>query len=153
MSEDQPSAAPVAAPAAAPPVGTTAHVPGATPVQVAAPAPAAPGEDGTITIDDFMKIELRVGKVLAAEAIPKSKKLLKLTVQDGPESERTILAGIAESYAPEAIVGRTIAFVANLAPRPMMGLVSHGMVLAADTDGKAQLIGFETPPAPGTRVR
>ena len=100
-----------------------------------------------------MKVELRVGKVLAAEAIPKSKKLLKLTVQDGPESERTILAGIAESYAPDAIVGRTIAFVANLAPRPMMGLVSHGMVLAADTDGKAQLISFETPPAPGTRIR
>ena len=52
--------------------------------------------------------------MLAAEAIPKSKKLLKLTVQDGPESERTILAGIAESYAPEQIVGRTIVFVANL---------------------------------------
>lgn len=152
VSEDQPSVAPV--PAAAPPAGSTAHVPGATPVQVSVPAPVAPaGEDGIITIDDFMKVELRVGKVLAAEAIPKSKKLLKLTVQDGPESERTILAGIAESYAPDAIVGRTIAFVANLAPRPMMGLVSHGMVLAADTDGKAQLISFETPPAPGTRVR
>ena len=152
MSEDQPSSAPVPAPAAVPASGTTAPVPGATPVQVAVPAaPAA--EDGTITIDDFMKVELKVGKVLAAEAVPKSKKLLKLTVQDGPDSERTILAGIAESYAPDAIVGRTIAFVANLAPRPMMGLVSHGMVLAADTDGKAQLIGFETPPAPGTRVR
>jgi methionyl-tRNA synthetase len=152
VSEEQPSAPP--APAAAPPPGTTAHVPGATPVHVAIPPAAAASEDaGAITIDDFMKVELKVGKVLAAEAIPKSKKLLKLTVQDGPESERTILAGIAESYAPEALVGRTIAFVANLAPRPMMGLVSHGMVLAADTDGKAQLIGFETPPAPGTRVR
>ena len=117
------------------------------------PRPPRGRRDGIITIDDFMKVELRVGKVLAAEAIPKSKKLLKLTVQDGPESERTILAGIAESYTPDAIVGRTIAFVANLAPRPMMGLVSHGMVLAADTDGKAQLISFETPPAPGTRVR
>ncbi len=140
---------------AAPPAGTTAHVPGATPVQVAplAPPAAAAAGDGTITIDDFSKVELKVGKVLAAEAVPKSKKLLKLTVQDGAESERTILAGIAESYAPDAIVGRTIVFVANLAPRPMMGLVSHGMVLAADTDGKAQLIGFETPPAPGTRVR
>ena len=110
MSEDQSPLAP--APAAAPPAGTTAHVPGATPVQVAVP-PAAPAvaADGVITIDDFAKIELKVGKVLAAEAIPKSKKLLKLTVQDGPESERTILAGIAESYAPEAIVGRTIVFV------------------------------------------
>ncbi|HTV03686.1 MAG TPA: methionine--tRNA ligase [Luteitalea sp.] len=145
-------------PAAAPPAGSTAHVPGATPVQIAPPAPvaaAAPAAagDGVITIDDFAKVELKVGKVLAAEAVPKSKKLLKLTVQDGPASERTILAGIAESYAPDAIVGRTIVFVANLAPRPMMGLVSHGMVLAADTDGKAQLISFETPPTPGTRVR
>jgi methionyl-tRNA synthetase len=141
----------------------TPPVPPSTPVApadtapvaaVAAPTPAAPPatseEPAVITIDDFMKVEL---KVLAAEAVPKSKKLLKLTVQDGPASERTILAGIAESYAPDAIVGRTIAFVANLAPRPMMGLVSHGMVLAADTDGKAQLVSFETPPAPGTRIR
>ncbi|BCS33300.1 methionine--tRNA ligase [Luteitalea sp. TBR-22] len=149
-SVSEPESSPV--PSAAPPAGTTAHVPGATPVQVAVAA-APEAEGGVITIDDFMKVELRVGKVLAAEAVPKSKKLLKLTVQDGPESERTILAGIAESYTPEAIVGRTIAFVANLAPRPMMGLVSHGMVLAADTDGKAQLISFETPPAPGTRIR
>ena len=141
------------APSAAPPAGNTAHVPGATPVQVAAPPQASPGNDSSITIDDFAKVELRVGKVLAAESVPKSKKLLKLTVQDGTDTERTILAGIAESYTPETIVGRSIVFVANLAPRPMMGLVSHGMVLAADTDGKAQLIGFETPPAPGTRVR
>jgi methionyl-tRNA synthetase len=152
VSEDQSPLAP--APAVAPPAGTTAHVPGATPVQVAVPpvTPSAAAE-GVISIDDFAKVELKVGRVLAAEAIPKSKKLLKLTVQDGAESERTILAGIAESYTPDAIVGRTIVFVANLAPRPMMGQVSHGMVLAADTDGRAQLIGFETPPAPGTRVR
>ncbi|MCC6163459.1 MAG: methionine--tRNA ligase [Acidobacteria bacterium] len=136
-----PDAPPAAAPAAAPAV--------ASPV---APAPAS-ADAGLITIDDFVKVELKVGKVLAAEAVPKSRKLLKLTVQDGPESERTILAGIAESYAPDAMVGRTIAFVANLAPRPMMGLVSHGMVLAAETDGRAQLIAFETPPQPGTRIR
>jgi methionyl-tRNA synthetase len=141
------------APAAAPAAGTTAHVPGATPVPEAARPQAASVADAAITIDDFVKVELKVGKVLAAESVPKSKKLLKLTVQDGTDTERTILAGIAESYTPETIVGRSIVFVANLAPRPMMGLVSHGMVLAADTDGKAQLIGFETPPAPGTRVR
>ncbi len=135
------------------PAGTTAHVPGATPAPVTPTVadPATPA--GVITIDDFLKVELRVGKVLAAEAVPKSKKLLKLTVQDGADSQRTILAGIAESYTCEAIVGRTIGFVANLAPRPMMGLVSHGMVLAADTDGKAQLLAFDTPPAPGTRIR
>ncbi len=140
-----------AAPAVPPPSGPA---PAAAAVTPGTPVAADSGSDtGVITIDDFMKVELRVGKVIAAEAVPKSKKLLKLTVQDGAESERTILAGIAESYAPDAMVGRTIAFVANLAPRPMMGLVSHGMVLAADTDGKAQLIGFETPPAPGTRIR
>ncbi len=158
---DKPGASPVsepqlpAVPAPDPtvPAGTTAHVPGATPAPVTPPDAALASADAPITIDDFMKVELRVGKVLAAEAVPKSKKLLKLTVQDGAESQRTILAGIAESYTAEAVVGRTIVFVANLAPRPMMGLVSHGMVLAADTDGKAQLIGFETPPVPGTRVR
>jgi methionyl-tRNA synthetase len=137
-----------------PPVATTPPVTtGAVAAPTPSPASDAPVDAAVITIDDFMKVELKVGKVLAAEAIPKSKKLLKLTVQDGPESERTILAGIAESYTPEAIVGRTIAFVANLAPRPMMGQVSHGMVLAADTDGKAQLIGFDTAPTPGTRIR
>lgn len=152
MSDKVPASAPTEPAqnvAPAPPVGTTANVPGATPA-----SPAVTGADeGVITIDDFVKVELKVGKVLAAESVPKSKKLLKLTVQDGPESERTILAGIAESYAPDDLVGRTIAFVANLAPRPMMGLVSHGMVLAADTNGKAQLVSFETPPAPGTRIR
>lgn len=149
VSDDQQHAIP--APATVP-AGTSAPVPGATPAPGAVAA-AAPEATTTITIDDFAKVELTVGKVLAASSIPKSKKLLKLTVQDGPESQRTILAGIAESYAPETLVGRTIAFVANLAPRPMMGEVSHGMVLAADTDGKAQLVSFETPPAPGTRIR
>jgi methionyl-tRNA synthetase len=146
-SVSEPSTPPAAQ--AAPSAAADIVPPSSAPAAVSAPAADA----NVITIDDFMKVELKVGRVLAAEAVPKSKKLLKLTVQDGPESERTILAGIAESYTPEAIVGRTIAFVANLAPRPMMGLVSHGMVLAADTDGKAQLIGFETPPAPGTRIR
>ena len=148
VSEQQPSSVPTPA---EPQAGTSAPTPEAPSAPAA--APAASEGPGVITIDDFAKVELRVGKVLAAEAIPKSKKLLKLTVQDGHESERTILAGIAESYAPETLVGRTIAFVANLAPRPMMGQVSHGMVLAAETDGKAQLISFETPPAPGTRIR
>lgn len=136
---------------------TTAARPEAVSATAAAPAADTaerPAPDAAyIGIDDFAKVELRVGKVLAAERVPKSKKLLKLTVQDGPASERTILAGLAESYEPEQITGRTIVFVANLQPRPMMGLVSHGMVLAAETDGRAQLLSFETPPAPGTTVR
>ena len=95
-------------------------------------APAAPAP---ITIDDFMKVELQVAKVLEAERMPKSKKLLKLKVDAGEAEPRTILAGIAESYEPEALVGRTIVIVANLAPRKMMGIESNGMVLAASPDG------------------
>lgn len=142
-------------PQAAPAAPAAENVPAPpTPVDAPAPATAESGEaTGFIGIDDFAKVQLRVGKVLAAKRVPKSKKLLELTVEDALGSERTILAGLAESYAPEDITGRTIVFVANLQPRPMMGLVSHGMVLAAETDGRAQLLSFEVPPVPGTPVR
>ena len=129
---------------------------------VAAPSTSAPGTPapgttvpvpGRISIDDFMKVELRVAKVLAAERVPKSKKLLKLTVDVGTE-QRTVVAGIAESYEPDAIVGRTIAVVFNLQPAKLMGIESNGMVLAAGGEtGKVTLVSFEEPPAPGTRVR
>jgi methionyl-tRNA synthetase len=141
-----------AADAAAQPVpGAAAPQPDAS--AGTAPASGEPASGSFIEIGDFAKVQLRVGKVLAAERVPKSKKLLKLTVQDSPSTERTILAGLAESYTPEEIMGRTIVFVANLKPRPMMGLVSHGMVLAAEADGRAQLLSFDVPPAPGTEVR
>jgi methionyl-tRNA synthetase len=113
----------------------------------------APPADGRISIDDFMRVELRVGRILAAEAVPKSKKLLKLLIDAGAE-QRTIVAGLAESYQPEAMVGRTVVFVANLKPAKLMGIESNGMVLAASPDeGRAELLAFDTPPAPGTRVR
>jgi len=121
-------------------------------VSAAAPAPAATPE-AFITIDDFMKVELRTAKILAAERLPKSKKLLKLSVDAGEATPRTILAGIAESYEPEAVVGRSIVIVANLAPRPMMGLVSQGMVLAASIDGGPAMLLNPDPAVPGTRVR
>lgn len=80
---------------------------------------------------DFVKFDLRVGTVVAAEAVPKSKKLLKLSVSFGPDvGTRTILAGIAEGYSPETINGLQVVAVLNLAPRTMMGLESHGMLLA-----------------------
>ena len=104
-----------------------------TPAPVAAPAPAGP-VDPRVTIDDFMKIELRVAKILAADAVPKSKKLLRLTVDAGTD-QRTIVAGIAEAYAPEQLVGRTIVIVANLQPAKLMGVESNGMVLAASVEG------------------
>ena len=122
--------------------------------QPAAPAaPAAPAEAARISIDDFMKVELRVAKVLAAERVPKSNKLIKLQVDVGSE-QRQLVAGIAEAYEPDALVGRTVVIVFNLKPAKLMGIESNGMVLAASPDGgKPQLVGFETPPDPGTRVR
>jgi methionyl-tRNA synthetase len=124
------------------------------------PAPGAPAPgtqpaaaSGTLSIGEFLKVDLRVGKVIAAEAVPKSKKLLKLLIDAGTE-QRTIVAGLAEAYQPETIVGRTIVFVANLKPAKLMGIESNGMVLAASPDdGKPELLAFDSPPAPGTRIR
>ena len=100
-----------------------------------------------------MSVELRVAKVLAAERVPKSKKLMKLRVDAGAE-ERTIVAGIAEAYEPETLIGRTVVIVFNLQPATLMGVESNGMVLAASPEGgKPALLSFEEPPAPGTRVR
>jgi methionyl-tRNA synthetase len=107
--------------------------------------------DTRISIDDFMKVELRTAKILAAEAVPKSKKLVKLHVDLGPE-QRTIVAGIAEAYAPETLVGRQIVIVANLKPAKLMGIESNGMVLAASTDG-GQPILLSVEAEPGLRVR
>jgi len=128
-----------------------------------APAPSAPsqqagpahGESGSerIAIEDFMKVELRTAKVLTAERVPKSNKLLKLSVDVGTE-QRTLVAGIAEAYEPEALVGRTVVIVFNLKPAKLMGIESNGMVLAASPDGgKPTVVSFDEPPPPGTRVR
>ncbi|HEU4636134.1 MAG TPA: methionine--tRNA ligase subunit beta, partial [Edaphobacter sp.] len=110
----------------------------------AAAAASAPQEQGSqIAIDDFIKVDLRVAKVLVAERIPKADKLLRLEVDLGYE-KRQILSGIAQWYAPEDLVGRRIIIVANLAPRKMRGLESHGMLLAAShgEDGKPVLATF-----------
>ena len=107
--------------------------------------------DSRISIDSFMNVELRTAKVIAAEAVPKSKKLIKLQVDLGSE-QRTILAGIAEAYQPESLVGRTIVIVANLKPAKLMGIESNGMVLAASPEGgKPVLVTVEA--EPGWRVR
>jgi len=112
-----------------------------------------PAEDNLISIDEFMKVELRVAKVLEAEAVPKSKKLVKMKVDAGTE-QRTIVAGIAEAYQPEQLVGRTIAIVFNLKPAKLMGIESNGMVLAASVDGgKPILVSFDQEVPPGARVR
>lgn len=121
----------------------------------AVPVPAASlwPVESRISIDDFMKIDLRIAKVLTAERVPKSKKLMKMSIDLGSET-RTLVAGIAEAYEPEQLVGRHVAIVANLKPATLMGIESNGMVLAASPDGgKPMLVSFDTPPAPGTRVR
>ena len=112
-----------------------------------------PAEDTSISIDDFMKVDLRVAKVLEAEVVPKSKKLLKLKVDTGSD-QRSIVAGIAEAYQPEQLVGRTVVIVANMQPAKLMGVESNGMVLAASPEGgKPTLIGCDDSSVPGTRVR
>ncbi len=99
------------------------------PTTSAAPTPASPAQ---ITIDEFMKIQLKTAKVLTAERVPKSEKLLKLQVSLGEGTEqRQIVAGIGKKYEPEALIGKTIVIVANLKPAKLMGIESQGMVLAA----------------------
>ena len=105
-----------------------------------------------ITIDDFAKMDIRIGKVIAAEKMEKSNKLLKLTVDSGVDT-RTILSGIAQHYTPEEMVGRQVTFIANLAPRKMMGLLSQGMILMAeDKDGKLRLVLPDKDVEPGSTV-
>ncbi len=112
----------------------------------------ADDEPVTITFDDFMKMDLRTGKIIEAEKIKKSKKLLKLQVDIGTEV-RQIVAGIAECHEPENLIGQTIIIVANLKPAKLMGIESQGMILAAASNGNIELAGFGTEPEKGTRVR
>jgi methionyl-tRNA synthetase len=139
--------APVKA-AAAPASQATASVVAAPPAS--APAPA---NDGKITIDDFAKVELRVGLVKVAERVPKADKLLRLEIDIGTEV-RQILAGIAEAYAPETLVGRKVVIVANLAPRKLRGMESNGMIVAASLEGgKPVLAGFLEDVPIGARLK
>ena len=90
-----------------------------------------PPTDNFITIDDFLKVELRVGEVKVAERIPNADKLLRFEIDLGEEQPRQILAGLAEYYDPEKLIGRKVVVVANLKPRKMRGLESQGMICAA----------------------
>ena len=105
-----------------------------------------------VTIDDFSKLDIRVGKVLAAEKMEKSDKLLKLTVDTGVD-QRTVLSGIAKHYTPEEMVGKQVTLIANLAPRKMMGIESQGMILMAeDSNGKLRLLQPNEVVNPGSTV-
>ncbi|MDG4475715.1 methionine--tRNA ligase [Thiovibrio frasassiensis] len=117
----------------------------------AAPTPENAAEDeGLVSFDAFQKLELRVAEIIAAEKIAKSDRLLKLTVK-APE-ERTIVAGIAQHYQPEELVGRQVIIVANLKPAKLMGVASHGMVLAAKDGDRLVLSSLSGPVTPGSRV-
>jgi len=158
----------VAAAVAPAPVAKEAAValPGApAPVAAVAAAPAAPAVEGApaqaavaegpqhISIDDFAKVELRVAQILVAERVPKADKLLRLEVDLGYE-KRQILAGIAQYYEPEKLIGRKIIIVANLAPRKMRGLESNGMLLAASLEGGAPVLaGFLEEVPLGARLK
>ena len=138
LPKDVPPAPPAAVPTAAP----------ASPT-----APAAPAADTRLSIDEFMKIDLRVAKILTAERVPNSKKLMKIDIELGAE-RRTIVAGIAEAYEADALVGRHVAIVANLKPAKLMGVESNGMLLAASPDGgKPILLAFDGEVPTGTRIR
>jgi methionyl-tRNA synthetase len=119
----------------------------------AKPAPPPP-PPGVIGYDDFARVELKVARILAAQAVPKADKLLQLSVDVGEPAPRTIVAGIAQSYPdPAALVGRRIVVVANLEPRPLRGILSQGMLLAAGESPNLQLVSVGEGIAPGTRVK
>ncbi|HET7841575.1 MAG TPA: methionine--tRNA ligase [Terriglobia bacterium] len=129
--------------------------------QVPSPGSSAPTPDSQIltpapkiSIDDFAKVEMRVGEILAAERIPKADKLLKLQVDIGTEV-RQVLAGIAEHYRPEQLVGMKVVVVTNLQPRKMRGLESNGMIVAASVgeEGKPVLATFKEDVPKGSRLK
>ena len=125
----------------------------AAPPAAATPASGPATDNAKITIDDFAKIDLRVGVIKVAERVPKADKLLRLEVDIGTEV-RQLVAGIAEAYAPETLIGRKVVIVANLAPRKLRGLESNGMIVAASPEGgKPVLAGFLEDVPIGARLK
>ena len=140
------------------PVSETPVSPQPTAATTAQPSPApastapAAAQLAQITIDEFMKVQLKTAKVLSAERVPKSEKLLKLQVSLGSE-QRQIVAGIGKKYEPESLIGKTIVIVANLKPAKLMGIESQGMVLAAGDSEVRGLATFVEDVEPGTKVK
>ena len=117
-----------------------------------ASATAAPAKEN-INYDDFMKMDIRVGKIIAAEKVAKTKKLMKLTVDTGID-QRTIVSGIAEHYAPEEVIGRQVSVLVNLEPKPLKGIVSQGMILMAENvDGTLSFVTPDKEVKPGSEIR
>ena len=113
---------------------------------------AVPAKEN-IQYEDFMKMDIRVGKIIAAEKVAKTKKLMKLTVDTGID-ERTIVSGIAEHYTPEEVSGRQVSVLVNLEPKPLKGIVSQGMILMAENaDGTLSFVSPDKEEKPGSEVR
>lgn len=107
----------------------------------------------TIDFSDFEKLDIRVGHIKHCERVKKANKLLKFTIDDGTGVDRTIVSGIAKFYDPEALIGKDVCFIANLAPRKLMGIESQGMILSAeDFDGSLSVTTIEHPVKPGSQV-
>ena len=106
-----------------------------------------------ISIEEFERLDMRVGKVLKAEKVPGSRKLIRLEVDIGEGEPRQLVAGIADFYEPEELVGMNIIVLANLRPKKIMGIESRGMLLAADVDGRPVLLTVAEDVPPGTKVR
>jgi methionyl-tRNA synthetase len=106
----------------------------------------------TISIEEFAKLDLRTGKIVNAQKVPGKDKLLVLQVDIGTET-RTVVAGIAQEFTPEELVGRQVVLVANLEPKRIGGVVSHGMILAAGEEKALALVTLDREVPPGTKVR
>ncbi|MEX2707102.1 MAG: methionine--tRNA ligase subunit beta [Candidatus Freyrarchaeum guaymaensis] len=107
----------------------------------------------TISFKEFQKMDLRVGKVIKAEKVPTTKKLMRVEVDIGGGETRQIVAGMAEYIKPEHLTGKSVVVLVNLEPKEFMGLESRGMILAADLNGRPVLITPEEETPPGTKIR
>ncbi|HCF60819.1 MAG TPA: hypothetical protein DFS52_22810 [Myxococcales bacterium] len=134
--------------------GLIVSTPAEAPAKKKEPKKPEPAPAGVASYEDFAKVELRVGKILTAERVPKSDKLLKLSVELGEAQPRTIAAGIAEALSPEQVMGKRVVVVANLAKRTIRGIESNGMLLAAGEPATGlTLVEVPGEVPPGTRIK
>ena len=115
-------------------------------------AEIADAQKAEITYDDFAKLDIRIGRVVAAEMVPETDKLIKCTIDFGPLGERTIVSGIAAHTAPQALVGRELPYIVNLAPRTLKGVVSQGMLVAGQDEEGLVLVSPVREAVPGTKL-
>ena len=149
LAEEKPAAAPGAPES---PKEKTMEGTPVTPPAPAAPAGCPPPADPVVTYEEFMKMDLRVAKILAAERVPNTNKLFKLEIDLGTE-KRTMVSGIADTYTAEDLVGKSLIVIANLKPAKIRGIESQAMLLAAVLDDKAVVPFFDRDLPPGTKVK